>query len=59
MERIFAKEKKIKSLVSKHEQFESLIKEKNKNISVDDLEIIDLKKKKLMIKDKIEKLASP
>ncbi len=58
MERIFAKEKKIKSLVSKHEQFESLIKEKNKNISVDDLEIIDLKKKKLMVKDKIEKLAS-
>ena len=58
MERFFAKEKKIKSLITKHEQFESLIKEKNKNISTDDLEIIDLKKKKLMIKDKIKKLAN-
>ena len=59
MERIFTKEKKIKSLLSKHQFFDSLIqKRKKKNISIDDLEINDLKKKKLMIKDKIIKLAS-
>ena len=58
MERIFTKEKKIKSLISKHEFFDLLQKKKTKNISTDDLEIIDLKKKKLMIKDEIKKLAT-
>ena len=58
MERIFTKEKKIKSLLSKHQFFDSLIQKRKKNISIDDLEINDLKKKKLMIKDKIIKLAS-
>ncbi len=58
MERIFTKEKKIKSLLSKHQLFDSLIQKRKKNISIDDLEINDLKKKKLMIKDKIIKLAS-
>ena len=46
MERIFTKEKKIKSLISKHEFFDSLIQKKIKYLSIDDLEIIDLKKKK-------------
>ncbi len=58
MERIFIKEKKIKSLRSKHQFFDSLIQKRKKNISIDDLEINDLKKKKLMIKDEIIKLAS-
>ena len=58
MERIFTKEKKIKSLLSKHQFFDSLIQKRKKNISIDDLEINDLKKKKLMIKDKIKKLSS-
>ena len=58
MERIFTKEKKIKSLLSKHQLFDSLIQKRKKNISIDDLEINDLKKKKLMIKDEIIKLAS-
>jgi len=58
MERIFTKEKKIKSLLYKHQLFDSQIKKKKKNISIDDLEINDLKKKKLMIKDEIIKLAS-
>ena len=58
MERIFTKEKKIKSLLSKHQFFDSLIQKRKKNISIDDLEINDLKKKKLMIKDKIIKIAS-
>ena len=58
MERIFTKEKKIKSLISKHEFFDILLQKKTKNISTDDLEIIDLKKKKLMIKDEIKKLAT-
>ena len=47
MERIFTKEKKIKSLLSKHQFFDSLIQKRKKNISIDDLEINDLKKKKI------------
>mgnify|MGYP001498674540 FL=1 len=58
MERIFTKEKKIKSLISKHEFFDSLIQKKIKYLSIDDLEIIDLKKKKLKIKDEINSLES-
>ena len=44
MERIFTKEKKIKSLLSKHQIFDSLIQQRKKNISIDDLEINDLNK---------------
>ncbi len=58
MERIFTKEKKIKSLISKHEFFDTLIQEKAQHLSIDDLEIIDLKKRKLKIKDEINKLAN-
>ena len=58
MERIFTKEKKIKSLISKHEFFDTLIQKKNKNPSVDHLEINNLKRKKLRIKDEIERLGS-
>ena len=58
MKRFFTKEKKIKSLISKHEFFDSLIQKKIKYLSIDDLEIIDLKKKKLKIKDEINSLAS-
>ena len=56
MERLVTKEKKIRSLVSKQEFFDSLIQEKFKRLSTDDLEISLLKKKKLKIKDQIEKL---
>ena len=58
MERIFTKEKKIKSLISKHEFFDALIQKKNKNLSADYLEINNLKRKKLRIKDQIERLGS-
>ena len=58
MERIFANEKKIKSLMTKHEFFDSLIEQKLKSLSVDDLEINLLKKKKLLIKDKIRNLSN-
>ena len=58
MERIFAKENKIKSLISKHELFDTLIQEKKKYLSSDDLEINDLKKRKLKIKDEIKRLNS-
>ena len=58
MERIFTKEKKIKSLLSKHKLFDSLIQKRKKNISIDDLEINYLKKRKLLIKDEINKLVS-
>ena len=57
MERILPKEKKIKSLLSKHKFFDSLIKQTKSKISIDDLEINNLKKKKLLIKDEISKLA--
>ncbi len=56
MERVFIKEKKIKSLLSKHEFFDLLIQKKTRNVSIDDLEINSLKKKKLKIKDEINKL---
>ena len=58
MERIFTKEKKIKSFLSKHKLFDSLIQKRKKSISIDDLEINYLKKKKLLIKDEINKLVS-
>ena len=58
MERIFTKEKKIKSLISKHEFFDILIQKKNKNLSTDYLEINNLKRKKLRIKDQIKRLGS-
>ena len=58
MQRIFTKEKKIKSLISKHEFFDALIQKKNKNLSADYLEINNLKRKKLRIKDQIERLGS-
>ena len=58
MERIFTKEKKIKSLLSKHKLFDSLIQKRKKSISIDDLEINYLKKRKLLIKDEINKLVS-
>ena len=58
MERILPKEKKIKSLLSKHKFFDSLIRQTKNKISIDDLEINNLKKKKLLIKDEIRKLAN-
>ncbi len=58
MRRFFTKEKKINSLKSKHSLFDTLIQKKVKSLGIDDLEIIDLKKKKLKIKDQIEKLAN-
>ena len=54
MERIFTKEKN-KIFNSKHEFFDTLIQEKAQHLSIDDLEIIDLKNK---IKDEINKLAN-
>ena len=48
--------KKIESLMSKHQHFESILNQVNKSISVDDLVITDIKKKKLKIRDEIQKL---
>ena len=53
MERIFLKEKKKKSLVTKHYKIDQQIKNNSKILSLDTLEINALKKKKLYIKDKI------
>ena len=56
MSRLASKQKKIESLMSKHQQFESILNQVNKSISVDDLVITDLKKKKLKIRDEIQRL---
>ena len=56
MSRLATKQKKIESLMSKHQHFESILNQVNKSISVDDLVITDIKKKKLQIRDEIQKL---
>jgi hypothetical protein len=56
MSRLATRQKKIKSLMSKHQHFESILNQVNKSISVDDLVITDLKKKKLKIRDEIQRL---
>ena len=47
MSRLATRQKKIESLMSKHQHFESILNQVNKSISVDDLVITDIKKKKL------------
>ena len=42
--------------MSKHQHFESILSQVNKSISVDDLVITDLKKRKLKIRDQIQML---
>ena len=56
MSRLATRQKKIRSLMSKHQHFESILNQVNKSISVDDLVITDLKKKKLKIRDEIQRL---
>ena len=56
MSRLATRQKKIDSLMSKHQHFESILNQVNKSISVDDLVITDIKKKKLKIRDEIQKL---
>jgi len=53
MGRVIIKEKKKKSLASKHRNMDQQIKKKSKILGLDSLEINILKKKKLYIKDKI------
>ena len=55
MERMIAKKKK-KSLTTKHQNIDLQIKKKSKILSLDNLEINSLKKRKLFIKDKIYSL---
>ena len=56
MSRLDSRQKKIDSLMSKHQHFESILNQVNKSISVDDLVITDLKKRKLKIRDQIQML---
>lgn len=56
MSRLATRQKKIESLMSKHQRFESILNQVNKSISVDDLVITDIKKKKLKIRDEILRL---
>ena len=56
MSRLASRQKKIDSLMSKHQHFESILNQVNKSISVDDLVITDIKKRKLKIRDEILKL---
>ena len=56
MSRFASRQKKIDSLMSKHQHFESILNQVNKSISVDDLVITDIKKRKLKIRDQIQML---
>ena len=56
MERVVQTEKKIKSLQSKHQFFDELIKKEIYRLNSDSLKILTLKKKKLFIRDQIAKL---
>ena len=56
MDRLALRQKKIDSLMSKHQHFESILNQVNKSISVDDLVITDIKKRKLKIRDQIQML---
>ncbi len=56
MSRLASRQKKIESLMSKHQHFESVLSQVNKSLSVDDLVITDIKKRKLKIRDEIQKL---
>ncbi|MAZ46115.1 MAG: DUF465 domain-containing protein [Rickettsiales bacterium] len=56
MSRLASRQKKINSLMSKHQHFESVLNQVNKSISVDDLVITDIKKRKLKIRDEIQRL---
>ena len=56
MSTLASRQKKIESLMSKHQHFESILNQVNKSLSVDDLVITDIKKKKLKIRDEIQKL---
>ena len=58
MDRIELKEKKIKSLVLKHEKFENLLEKASRSKSTDNLTITSLKKKKLKIRDEILRLTA-
>ena len=57
MSRLATRQKKIESLMSKHQHFESILNQVNKSISVDDLVVTDIKKKKLKIRDEIQRLS--
>ena len=56
MSRLASRQKKIDSLMSKHQHFESILNQVNKSLSVDDLVITDIKKRKLKIRDEIQRL---
>ena len=56
MSRLASRQKKIESLMSKHQHFESILNQVNKSLSVDDLVITDIKKRKLKIRDEIQML---
>jgi len=56
MTRLAIRQKKIESLMSKHQHFESILNQANKSLSVDGLVIKDIKKKKLKIRDEIQRL---
>tara|TARA_B100001989_G_C24519107_1_gene454829 strand:+ start:374 stop:550 length:177 start_codon:yes stop_codon:yes gene_type:complete len=56
MSRLASRQKKIESLMSKHQHFESILNQVNKSLSVDDLVITDIKKRKLKIRDEIQRL---
>ena len=55
MRKLATRQKKIRSLMSKHQHFESILNQVNKSISVDDLVVTDIKKKKFYKKKYFKK----
>ena len=58
MQRVQYTEKKIRLLENKHAHFDALIKKESSRLCFDNVKVIELKKKKLLIRDKIFRLQS-
>tara|TARA_Y100000589_G_scaffold330273_1_gene379413 strand:+ start:111 stop:290 length:180 start_codon:yes stop_codon:yes gene_type:complete len=58
MQRVQYNEKKIRLLENKHAHFDALIKKESSRLCFDNVKVIELKKKKLLIRDKIFRLQS-
>ncbi len=58
MQRVQHSEKKIRLLENKHAHFDALIKKESSKLCFDNVKVVELKKKKLLIRDEIFRLLS-
>ena len=56
MDRLLYLLKKLSLLISKHKYFENLLNKATSSLSIDDLAVNELKKKKLRIRDQLFRL---